>query len=465
MEREKKFIKKEIKMNKSNSAESIIKSSKIYQNMAFTKEKGKKKKNEWQKEQLCGIKRKRSIKRKELKQSKSNETLSKKKLPKIELKKKQNSLKNILFQKLDDIPEETKQIEKKKISEIVTEIEELQLKSLNKLKEELYKINNEPKKNFITSNDVQMFMGKMSNISFLKKVKKLINARQKTWKNSSKCKFVSDIINTRHLIFIEKNNGVLLNLKYDVMLGILANPSKYDNTLKDCLLLNNYLEFQDIIFSHKRKNYCINKEYLIKLISTPAILECYQKTLKWQDISASTQEIHAHLMHFIKNSNVYYISLPDNVLGCTIFDGTIFINSKFWTDISQNKKKVIQPVTGIITTLLHEYSHCIFRLLRGDNIDFYQNTKEKKIDKEIKEKIKDIGDAFDYFLYKNLDYVYLSDCEYIINIDNYQDLEKFTQTLLEKREKIRFNERRSMYKFKQTQAYHLGFCAWSYCRR
>ena len=130
------------------------------------------------------------------------------------------------------------------------------------------------------------------------------------------------------------------------------------------------------------------------------ILECFSKCLQWQNIDVTEDKISKTLVRFLKNANFYYIDLPKTIMGCTIYDGSIFINKQYF-DYLSDRTYSLQALTAIVTTILHELSHVIHRLCRDKSLaDFYINTKEKYYDNNIKlKRFKDIGDVFDFILF------------------------------------------------------------------
>ena len=90
----------------------------------------------------------------------------------------------------------------------------------------------------------------------------------------------------------------------------------------------------------------------------------------------SANEIKDKLSNFIATHNIYIIMMPSRYYGLTLYDGSIFLNQKYY-DIFQGSIDVVR----IFFTLFHELMHSLSRLSRGNTnyyIDIGDFLKSKK---------------------------------------------------------------------------------------
>lgn len=209
------------------------------------------------------------------------------------------------------------------------------------------------------------------------------------------------------------------------------------------------IQFTSITCTYNNKTYTLNKEFLKRLVKSNALTSLYKKCLKWQSINKTSEQTKETFCSFIDGVQLYFTNLGQKALGATISSGIIFIHEKYFNNINEEVEEPenIQSLAAIVTIVLHEFAHCILRIMR-ENISFYVNTEEKEIEATLKRSnsevtlpkkslkklkqsessqclmikkptMKEIGNYFDKLLYGTLPNLYVEDSLFILNLRNY----------------------------------------------
>ena len=183
--------------------------------------------------------------------------------------------------------------------------------------------------------------------------------------------------------------------KMDLILTLLSNKKKIDefgkiinsveNEFKASIeyqLLNNSDSFKNAFLYNKNINGKYSFDNFEKILYSPTVLNAYEKVIKdLYGLKMSANEIKDKLSNFIATHNIYIIMMPSRYYGLTLYDGTIFLNQKYY-DIFQGSIDVVR----IFFTLLHELMHSLSRISRGntnyfiDTGDFLKSKKNLGID-------------------------------------------------------------------------------------
>lgn len=191
----------------------------------------------------------------------------------------------------------------------------------------------------------------------------------------------------------------------------MNNISDYFTFFKD----NQDIEgFQDIIVKKEFPELPFNEELSILnrddlkyIVGSQPILEVYNEALKIQGIATTTETIKIILDDFITNMKVYVIDIKE--FGFTLYNGNIFLREDMVSDVRESYGNA----GCTLLTLIHEFGHCIKRLLVEDS-NFYLNTetmivneaneivlKQNNEEKQqlTEDSIKDFGFAVENILY------------------------------------------------------------------
>lgn len=190
-----------------------------------------------------------------------------------------------------------------------------------------------------------------------------------------------------------------------------------------------FLDAKEYVDQNIDENICIKK--FEELLYSNTILNTYREVLKeLYNITISVEEIKTKLIEFRMKHKIFFLEMPHNLYGLTLYNGTILLNNLYM------KNKFIKDSTNyfiVFFTLFHEYTHILSRLFRGDN-NYLKNTGEFL--KDTNKKIEESGKFFeDKFLFKFLKLKTISEIEanYLLDKQNYaySSSEEFGKNLVD----------------------------------
>ena len=388
-------------------------------------------------------------------------------IKRMEREKEQKQIEDLQNQ-IEDLQNQIEEIKKKTNFIIETKLMNIKSDELEKLKYSLKNLVNYKKDKFIHC-PIQIFQSKMNFDKFMEFVTFYVNERKQDWPKIDRESFIKQIVNNRILSFIISDIDPLLSFKFDIIIGILGNPYKYDSTLVPCLQINDYTNLKDqkIKFSYQAQQFKLSKKIICLFATTDTLLTVYRKALLWQDISVSKNKIKERLITFINDTNFYFVDLPLDVYGCTIFDGSIFINRALLNGVQQknNTEMKIQNLALIFSTIYHEIGHCVLRMFRENEKNFYINIEPKEIEQSFSSKVNDFGDFCDYQLLGIVNCFYLSDSLYLLQIKNYYKYRDFRARYEEIKTKCIISEKNKAIKLRTMKnGVRFGLCLFSHYR-
>ena len=166
------------------------------------------------------------------------------------------------------------------------------------------------------------------------------------------------------------------------------DKKKFDSNFRnfrDYVLLQQTEHFENPILYNANYEGKFSYQNFEQLLYSSAVLNAYERVLyELYGIKVTSTRIKNELKKFIFTHNIYFIRLPDEYYGLTLYDGTILLNKRYIEfNLSVN-------VFIIYFTLMHELMHVLSRILRGDDnflLDTGDFVKKMKIDES--------GDYFD----------------------------------------------------------------------
>ena len=212
--------------------------------------------------------------------------------------------------------------------------------------------------------------------------------------------------------------------KTDLIFVLLSNEQKLkefkgdkmSDTKKKFKMTQDYKMLDINIFSNTtlfNNNIQIFNDFK-NLLFSPTILSSYSEILeKLYGTKISSKKIENDLKDFFAQHNIILILMPVQRYGLTLYDGTIFINRKYY----DNRDKI--DTFAIYFTLFHEYMHVLFRLEKDDK-NFLLNTDE--FTKNNITKIKESGEYFDKEFLLNIipnNSITEVEAQYLLEKDNY----------------------------------------------
>lgn len=246
----------------------------------------------------------------------------------------------------------------------------------------------------IKSNEVPIKHELPSNIPdelFENMLIKGINNAKENW-NDNNLKFLKKLLlklleedednnlssnNNMHLNFLSSTNNLEKTYKKYLLLSLLKSEenfnydlSQFDNiyeTTPIYILYQCKMNFQNSIEYTDKVQGRLSMQNFESLLYSNTILNCYKEVI--YDLYGKfieTSDIEKMIRDFRKNHSIFFIEMEDNLLGLTLYNGTILLNKDFYN----NKNNFPKTLIGFLT-LFHEYSHIISKLIRGDKNYFY----------------------------------------------------------------------------------------------
>lgn len=127
--------------------------------------------------------------------------------------------------------------------------------------------------------------------------------------------------------------------------------------------------FKNAFLYNKNNNGKYSFNNFEKILYSPTVLNAYKKVIKkLYGLKMSANQIKIELSNYINRHNIYFIMMPSQYYGLTLYDGTIFLNQKYY-DVFQDSIDVLR----IFFTLLRELMHSLSRLSRGNTNYFLDN--------------------------------------------------------------------------------------------
>lgn len=281
------------------------------------------------------------------------------------------------------------------------------------------------------------FESKMNNKNFYSNFKKGINYAKQNF-----AKYILCILKSLLLVLLgNKNindddvfelnsciNDLYRSYKIDFILSLINNEKKLkaigknkkdlENNFKnssDYKILGNPNIFKDAVLFNANYNGNCSFHNFQQLLYSPTIINAYERALfELYGIKSDPKGIKAKLKSFISNHNIYFIHLPNEYYGLTLYDGTILLNSSFSLFNSSIDSLII------FFTLMHELMHALSRIFRGNDnylIDTREFVKQMKVD--------DSGSYFENLLLLNClkdGKLTILEANYLLDSNNYNYL-------------------------------------------
>ena len=332
------------------------------------------------------------------------------------------------------------------------------------------------------------FEEQMTHEKFFELIRYYLFNYKHDWDDSNIQSFYTDFQKDKNLIFCDTSLSPLISAKMDILIGILVNKKKYDNSLTPMFSVWTYSSFYPITFEYKTQIVKFSKNELINIIKSKAISDCYLKCLSLTGTETTRDILIEELEKFIKRVNIYYIKTFNKTNGFTIYNGDIFINKKYVEQIKKKSNFLIHGFCAIIITLLHELLHCANRILRTkkDNyivtdpvnedditINSETNSKEQNTIQQVETQKKifnDIGDIFDFLLLGSPNQLCQAESLWLVT-NNFQNFDmnywKVKEELIQIRNKsIQENKKERCFTLKNVEddLFELGECSFSKSR-
>ena len=209
------------------------------------------------------------------------------------------------------------------------------------------------------------FLEKIDSITFKKYMNKCLEKIEKYWKDSDTKyiqNFIKSLDNHNYFSFLYFSQEPICSLKKDLILNLFFELPQIQapNIIYQMLKYNYfyYKEFKEItleIKENSNEKNIFNKEELKSYLKSPCIIGIYQEIahlLRNKDLT--DDEVKKYIDLFIDKNNIFFMRMPINVRGYTIYDGTIFINRNFYDEASSPYQKELENNSNEIFQKLYE---------------------------------------------------------------------------------------------------------------
>lgn len=217
------------------------------------------------------------------------------------------------------------------------------------------------------------------------------------------------------------NNSEDNLLKLYFYASLLFNPIKMPNSFLSIIICPvTILALDDTNLIHG-----VNKSDLIYYATSNASLDAYSQLIKNQhlihyligknkisqtyDLFKLRKKIRSILTEYLQNAKIYSTNLYEGLAGVTIYGLSIVINNSMF---KWDNKTVIKAY--FITTVLHELSHCLIRLIQREEVELnYLNNTIENIN------CSESGRIYDSLLLCNNSSFSLKDSLFILDKSNW----------------------------------------------
>lgn len=326
----------------------------------------------------------------------------------------------------------------------------------------------------------------MSDEDFLKLFEELISEiKDKKPKNVNSIKSFFKKVGYNALYAILENDDILTKIKKDNIIQFLFDKGIFNNAsdfnIEDSVDLLTGIDVKEFSIEKESLNFPeielpsgkkikLNKELICQFLKSEAIISAAKETLnqfkdnKLNGIDSESLKYSAE--SYMKN-DFYSLNVNAKIYAFTIYNGTVFINKKFFDYVNSDNKKKISSLAIIITSIFHEFIHFLVRTISEENNsnNFFIKSKNrpKKKDNLI---LNESGNFFDRLLigkYHGFDSI---ESEYLLNLENYdvnykefcENFEKYCEKNISKMDEETFLQR----SYANDDSYLLrGSCLWS----
>ena len=306
------------------------------------------------------------------------------------------------------------------------------------------------------------FGNEINSVTFKNYLNLCIDKIERYWKKAHVDyikKFIIDLNNTNYFSFLYFTQEPICSLKKDLLLHLFSEIPENDkqNILYQMLKYNYfyYEEFEKIkINTPGKKDYIFNKQELKTYLKSQCIIELYQKIIeKLQNKKVDNQEMEIIIDKILENQRIYFIRMPKNITGYTIYDGTIFINRNFYDEASasnnsENGDNIKGNFASLLIVMLREIlvginrkyeNNCFY--VRSEKIYFRDNYFIKEASAKIFENLllgeQVINKNYPFESFANFDnskgFIFLTDKQNYINLKFKEFNQKFEENLRYKR--------------------------------
>lgn len=284
------------------------------------------------------------------------------------------------------------------------------------------------------------FQKKMSNKEYLFLLHKALG--NITWEKADINAFEADLatLSDEELSSIIKSDSLINKIKKDGLLSIIIQKS-YDLGMFALLQMHNNrcVKFPKELTANSSK---LSIQSIKNVTQTQPIIYCFSQILHYQNLQAISEKEIVYLIHsFLDTCEIFFMDIPKNICGITLYDGTIIIKIQYYDDL--NSSKSVHGLSSILLTILHELAHVFIRLVNKiyyKNDYFYLITEECQISNQV---FSDSGEIFDYFFTGFLNNITAIQANYLLDIRNYNK-KKFLYDFVHLHSKNQFK-----YPFKQ----------------
>lgn len=120
----------------------------------------------------------------------------------------------------------------------------------------------------------------------------------------------------------------------------------------------------------------------------------------------------------LDSSEIYFMDIPPNFCGITLYNGYIVIKKKYYDDL-QDMNVCVHALATILITILHELTHVLLRLIKkGVSPKYSHYLVTEKFTNGTKE-YTDSGELFDDLLTGIMDGINLNQAVFLLDIQNY----------------------------------------------
>lgn len=230
----------------------------------------------------------------------------------------------------------------------------------------------------------------------------------------------------RGILNMFMDEAPLVKAKIDIILGILFNIERTDIDdnifyVLDCSIVSKPLNsikfylFSDLDKGDKIEK-IFNKDYLIKHTNHSDIIKYFKDLIDFFFDDNVNLELIKKIMTKFEEVKIFFLDLPKNLAGFTIYDGNIYLTSRlieaFYdkntylsgdniSELRLYEERCEIAIFSLESCIWHEFAHKLmkeYRLIIENKCGAFVLTEEKKIDSYSELSYNDSGSFFDSLL-------------------------------------------------------------------
>lgn len=303
-----------------------------------------------------------------------------------------------------------------------------------------------------------LFGNSLTDLEFLDLFRKAINYVSFSYEETTLNNLKNILINIEDYtnnIFLYPQ--IMKNIKEDGLLSLIMAKTNDDIAESLELIKIDICTFTPLIkleFKRQNKDMILDKNELKNILISNVLLNFFMDNLinfipKFNDKIKNHNDLKKYIISHIDNKNIYFCNLPERLMSVTIFNGDIYMKSKYLKEYFENnnnpqiKKEdnLIIIREKIVLNIKHEMNHILLRQIDEEKKknfylkSEYLNSKDKMLifrnkftgENDYECSIHESGNSFDFQFYKgfHFDNLLAKEANFFLEVKNMKDKNEY----------------------------------------